>query len=92
MTKSILQITKECYFCGAVRNLEKHHIYFGRANRRLSEKYGCTCYLCHYHHTGSKDAVHENRENDLKLRRICQKRFEEVYTENFIKVFGRNYL
>ena len=39
---------RECFLCG--RNgrgdrLERHHI-FGAANRKLSEKYGLTVWLC----------------------------------------------
>ena len=40
--KSIIQKEKRCFFCGSVRNLEKHHIFGGTKNRKWSEKYGLT--------------------------------------------------
>lgn len=40
MAKSILQDKKESYLTGATYNLEEHHIFFGTANRKISEKYG----------------------------------------------------
>jgi hypothetical protein len=36
---------------------------------------------------------HGNKELDMKLKRMAQRRFEEVYPElSFLAVFGRNYL
>ena len=93
MSKSIISIDRKCYVCGTTQNLHKHHCIFGVANRRLSEKYGLWVYLCIYHHTEGKEAVHNNRELDLKLKEECQRRFEENGTrEEFVKIFGRNYL
>lgn len=41
----------------------------------------------------SNDGVHFNRELDFNLKKLCQKKFEEVYPElEFLKIFGRNYL
>ena len=37
---SVLQSEKECFVCGTNLNLHSHHIFFGTANRKLSEKYG----------------------------------------------------
>lgn len=90
--KSIIQSNKECYVCGSTVNLHSHHIIFGTANRKLSEKYGLKVYLCWQHHEGT-NGVHGfyGHELDLKLKRIAQEKFEETYDEDFIKIFGRNY-
>ena len=92
--KSVLQSEKECYVCGTTHNLHDHHILFGKPNRSLSEKRGLKVWLCMYHHTGSNEAVHNNRVLDLKLKKHAQKYYEEHYgsREDFIKEFGRNYL
>ena len=88
--KSIIQKERECLICGDTYHLELHHIFFGTANRKLSDKYGLTCYLCHYHHTG-RAGVHFDKEIDNKLKRYAQKRFEAVYSENFKDIFGKNF-
>ncbi len=93
MAKSILSNEAECYICGDTRDLHKHHIYFGTANRKLSERYGCWCYLCAQHHNMSTNSVHHNRDMDLRLKRECQKRFIDKYdNEKFIVTFGRSWL
>lgn len=77
--KSIIQEEKKCYISGQTYWLESHHIFFGRAYRKLSEKYGLKVYLTRDLHRGTK-GVHNNRELDLKLKRIAQQKFEEIYT------------
>lgn len=92
MSKSIMQDEKESYISLSTRNLQRHHIFFGTANRRLSEKYGCWVWLTQEEHTG-KLGVHNDRSLDLYLKRKCQKRFEEIHGhEKFMTIFGRNYL
>lgn len=94
MTKrSILQGgRKQCYFCHSPY-CEYHHIYFGTALRKISDKHHFTAWLCPMHHTGSLDSVHRNREMDLELKQACQKKFEETHTrEEFMKIIGKNYL
>jgi len=89
--KITMQHTKECWVCGTVLTLESHHC-FGGANRPISELYGLKVYLCHKHHTGGA-GVHFDRVLMDELHREAQKRFEEVYSRNeFLKMFGRNYL
>lgn len=91
--KSIIQENKECWVCGTTQDIHEHHILYGTANRRLSEKYGLKVWLCAKHHNMSKDGVHQNRELDLRLKQLAQKRFEEEYpNESFLKIFGRNYI
>ena len=94
MSKSIMNNEKKCIVCSYTKDIHKHHIFYGSANRKLSEKYGCWCYLCAVHHNMSKVGVHFNRELDLKIKRECQQKWEETHgnREQFIKVFGKNYL
>lgn len=76
------------------RYLEEHHIFFGHPWRDLSEKYGLKVYLTTEHHKGN-DGPHLNREVDLRLKREAQEITMEHYgwtTEQFIDIFGRNYL
>lgn len=92
MSASILQSEKESFLSRRTRNLHKHHIYFGNPGRKLSEKWGCWCWLTADEHVGSMGA-HNNRDLDLYLKRICQKAFEERHGHPaFMEVFGRNYL
>lgn len=90
--KSILQEdTDYCFICGRY-GTEIHHIFFGNPNRKWSEKYNCVVGLCYDHHRGNK-GVHHNRELDLRLKRMAQERFIQVYPEqDFLAIFGRNYL
>lgn len=92
--KSVLQTEKECFVCGTTYNVQDHHIFFGKPNRQLSEKRGLKVFLCVHHHTGSNEAVHNNRVLDLSLKRMAQKYYEEHYgtREDFIAEFGRNYI
>lgn len=94
MSKSLMNNEKVCFLCGTTLNLHKHHI-FGGANRSKSEKEGCWCYLCAFHHNMSDRGVHMNREADLMLKRICQKSWmiaNNKTEDDFIKEFGKNYL
>lgn len=94
--KSILQNSdapRQCYFCRFTYNLHLHHIFGGTANRKQSEKYGFKVFLCGFHHNMSNEGVHFNRELDLKLKRECQRKFEETHSrEEFMKIIGKNYL
>lgn len=92
--KSIIQSEKVCFVCGTTHNLHKHHIIHGTANRKLSEKYGLTCWLCYKHHNGSNDGVHFNSDLDFYLKQLAEKAFLKVHgtIEDFTRIFGRNYL
>lgn len=93
MSKSIISNDKKCLVCGTTYDIHKHHIFFGTANRKNSEKYGCWCYLCGRHHNLSGEGVHYNIALNLDIKRMTQKRFEELYShERFIQVFGKSYL
>lgn len=92
MAKSIMQSEKECYVTGSTRNLDLHHCIHG-SNRNNADKYGLTVYLQH----GIHMALHAHQrpfENlDIQLKREAQKAFEREHTrEEFMAIFGRNYL
>lgn len=89
--KSIIQSEKKCFFCQSP-HVEEHHLYFG-AKRKLSEKYGLKVWLCPAHHRTGPVSPHRNREVDLELKMMGQRKFEETHTrEEFMRIFGRNYL
>ena len=94
MSKSIMSNDKWCYICGYTHDIHKHHIFYGSANRKISEKQGCWCFLCAVHHNMSGVGVHFNRELDLRLKRECQQKWEEINgdREQFIRTFGKSYL
>ena len=92
--KSIMQDEKICYRCGTTIGLEKHHIFYGSANRRLSEEDGCFIYLCRQHHTGM-GGVHYNPKVDATIKERCERKYCEVYGKSiadFVKRYGKNYI
>ena len=92
--KSILQNKKESYISGSTYNLEEHHIFFGTANRRVSEKIGFKVWLTTEEHRGTC-GVHGKfgRDLDIRLKQDAQKKYEETHTrEEFIKLIGKSYL
>ena len=91
---SILQSNKECYVCKTTYNLHLHHICFGTANRKVSDKNGFTVYLCQYHHEGTYGVHGKNgKELNMKLKQECEKKFEENHTkEEFISLIGRSFI
>ena len=89
--KSVMQNSKRCLICGSYQNLEKHHV-FGASNRDLSERYGLWVYLCHICHNEAPIGVHHNKDLMDYLHQMGQRAFESNYEEDFVKIFGRNYL
>ena len=102
MAKSIIAggNEKRCWICEKLgyettRNLEKHHIIYGRGRRDLSEHWGLHVKLCYIHHGDSKHGVHRgNTEWNRILKETAQRAFEEQKgtREEFIRIFGENYL
>lgn len=99
--KSILQEKDgTCYLCRKLLGssvtygyTEEHHVFEGTANRKMSEKYGLKVYLCLWHHREGPEAVHQNRENAMLLKRDAQEAFEKTHTrEEFMELFGKNWL
>lgn len=94
MTKSIMQDKRECYISGFSTNLARHHIY-GGGRRQLSDIWGCWVWLRADWHNMADYGVHgkDGHELNMRLKRECQKRFEELYGhDTFMAVFKKNYL
>ena len=91
---SVLQQNKECWICHTTQNLECHHCIHGTANRKMAEKYGLKVWLCNYHHTGSKDSVHQNKDRDDFFKRYAQAYYEEHFgsRDDWRRDFGKSYL
>lgn len=93
MGKWKFQNCKKCYICGTEQGLHLHHIYYGTANRQISDKHGFTCYLCGKHHNLSNESIHSDIHADIKLKKACQEKFEETHTRaQFMELIGINYL
>lgn len=96
--KSIMQTKRRCYICGRTHSLDEHHIFGGNPNRKLSEKYGLKVWLCNdFTSTRCHKEVHEGEHTKQlmdSLHREGQKAFEETHgnREDFMRIFGRNYL
>lgn len=105
--KSIMQTVKECYLCrkdaealgyhGELpsEGLDKHHVIYGTANRRLSDQTGLWVYLCKRHHNEDHGpfAVHFNRAIREDLCRDAQRAYLRDHTfEEWMETFGKNYL
>lgn len=97
--KSIMQKKDgTCYLCRrlhgdtAPKATQCHHVVFGTANRKLSEKYGLKVYLCLYHHEYGPEAIHNNAELANRLKAEAQEAFERTHTrEQWMEIFGKNY-
>ena len=94
MSKSIISNEYECFICKTNRYLQRHHIFYGTANRAISEEWGCWVWLCSRHHNGSNAGVHLNRNLDMRLKVMCQEEWERRFggREAFIKTFGRSWI
>ena len=83
-----------CWNCGTTRNLERHHVFYGNANRRLSDQDGMVVMLCAKCHRGDK-GVHHNSVLDIQLKQEAQ-RVWMAHTgrdeKSFRRRYGRNYL
>ena len=91
-TKSIISNEHYCLVCGTPISLHRHHIFYGTANRKLSEQYGLWVYLCGRHHNMSNEGVHFNKKLDASLKMLGVKAFKREYPElDFVKIFGRSY-
>jgi len=75
------------------QGLHNHHIFYGQGQRELSDKYGLTIWLCGKHHNLSSEGIHFDKHFNRYVRKIAQQKFEETHTrEEFVKIFGKNYL
>lgn len=92
--KSILQdLEGVCFLSGSGSDLEKHHIFYGSANRKLSERYGLWVQLRHDLHNEPPMGIHFNPYMNGLLKMLGQMAFERSYPDkDFKQIFGRNYL
>lgn len=92
---SILQKEKRCFICGLFDLVEEHHIFFGTANRQVSEEQGFKVWLCYEHHRGTI-GVHGKLGHslDLRLKETCEKKYINLghTKEEFIKLIGKNFI
>lgn len=78
-----------CYVCGGNKKRDALHEIFEGAYRQRSMKEKMVLPLCLKHH----NQIHSNNEMALYYKRMAQQKYEETHTrEEFIKMFGRNYL
>lgn len=59
-------------------NVERHHLLFGGANRKLSDEDGLWVPLTHEHHQGNM-SVHHNKEMKVLSEIIAQLAWEKHY-------------
>lgn len=85
---------EHCIICGK-KPVNKHEIFYG-SNRHNSIKYGTVIPLCTAeHHKGNVEGIHADKELDLIWKQKGQLAFMNHYNKNveeFISVFGKNYL
>ena len=85
----------KCFICGRHMPTESHHIFFGTANRKLSEKLGLKVDLCHECHNEPPNGVHFSNIQCRFLQKIAQSEAMRYYgwsKDEFMQIFGRNYL
>lgn len=94
--KSVFQTEKECFFCKTQRDLEEHHIFPGRSNRKKSDKRGFVVWLCSVDHRTGRASVHNNPKGplDMCLKTMAQKYYEENIgsREDFREEFGKSFI
>lgn len=91
-----MQTDHECYFCGRKYGLEKHHVFAGVANRKISEREGLWVYLCQDFNKGchrGTDGAQYDKEKNLLLKQDAQFAFEKTHSRaEWMEIIGKNYL
>lgn len=73
--------------------LDRHEVFYGNGKREISIREGMVIFLTPKKHNMSDNGIHFNREFDLEVKRIAQRKYEETHTrEEFIRTFGKSYL
>lgn len=94
---------KPCFLCGRICYTERHHIFGGTANRRLSEEDGLVVNLCPDCHNRPPNGAHFNKKTMERLHVAGQARWEMQYIlcnnvtgeearEAFMRRYGKNYI
>lgn len=80
-----------CLICGK-DVINRHHVFFGTANRKLADEDGLWVPLCQRHHTG-REGVHFNLDFNRQLKKWAQGIYEKDHTRaQFIQRYGKSYL
>ncbi len=78
---------EQCFLCFNIPT-DRHHCLHG-SRRKKAEEWGLTVYLCRRCHS----LLHDKGVNDLFLKQVAQKTFEEKYShELWMQEFGKDYL
>ena len=87
----------KCIECGRTNcNIQLHEVFYGR-NRQASIKYGCVVPLCGVscHNQYQSIGIHFDKELCLKWQingqLECMRKYD-MSVDEFIKIFGKNYL
>lgn len=90
------KVYTDCPICGIEGLYHWHHV-FGGSNKKKSEKYGAIIYPCPTCHIWGTNSIHKQQSQQLnkELKQLFQQQIMEQYkltTEDWISIFGRNYL
>ncbi len=78
---------EHCYICN-VKKEDLHELIGGR-NRQTSMRYGLVIPLCRKCH----EMIEKDETLKREWRKVAQKEFKNYYkSENFVQIFGKNYL
>lgn len=86
---------KRCFVTGRTSGLQKHHIFYGRGRREISDKNGFWVWLTAEEHLAGLGGLHAHpgKGLDLVLKCLCQRKYEEKYgREEWMKILGQNYI
>ena len=82
---------EQCFFCDRWGYMQTHECIGGNGRRQLSIRYGLQVKLCDTCHREITDNVRLDRVQELK--QWGQRKFEQEHSrDDFLKLFGRNYL
>lgn len=90
-----LNAAGRCAICGKEHGLHRHHVFFGTANRQLSEEDGMVVYLCPDCHEHGARAVHRNHETDVALKQAAERIWmadRDADEDAFRERYGRSWL
>ena len=82
--------SEQCYICGRMYGLEKHHCIHGNGRRQLADEDGLIVYLCFECHR----KLHDKGWHDHDLQFVAQVYYEaKIGTrEQFRERYGKSYI
>ena len=79
---------RQCKVCGGTA-IELHHIFYGRANRKLSDKYNLVIWVCRQCH----ERKHKDKSFREKYQLMAKAKFKREHPDlNFKEIFGKEYV